>query len=138
MGNKPSFTPASVQIDKTKMLPSFVEFDCPFSRLELFMFTNKKKYYVIKALTNKGYTDNEAKLTVDHIDNVINQLNPRYDLQDDISYVEFVSDKSVNNRLEILLRISFWDMKKDEARKKANTTNILQINIPCPKRERNK
>ncbi len=138
MGNKPSFTPASVQIDKTKMLPSFVEFDCHFSRLELFMFTNKKKYDVIKALTNKGYTDNEAKLTVDHIDNVINQLNPRYDLQDDISYVEFVSDKSVNNRLEILLRISFWDMKKDEARKKTNSTNILKINIPCPGRERNK
>ena len=127
MGNNLSFTPATVRINKKEMLPTFFEINYPFSRMELFNFSEKHKYDVIKALTNKGYKEKEAKLTVDHIDKCIEALKYRYELQEDISYVEFVS-----NRFEILLRISFWDLEKDEERKKATHTNILKINIPYP------
>ena len=95
------------------MSEPYILFDCPFSQLGLFNFTDKEKYDAANALKAKGYDDDYTKRLVDYIDNVIITLKPISYKMDDVDFVWFVNDKGYN----LLMCISLGDVKRREERK---------------------
>jgi len=126
MGNTPSFKKKTVMVHRYNMSEPYILFDCPFSQLGLFNFTDKEKHDAANALKAKGYDDDYTKRLVDYIDNVIITLKPISYKMDDVDFVWFVNDKGYN----LLMCISLGDVKRREERKTVSHFKILRIDIP--------